>query len=65
MIERNPMNLKASSTTALVTKLRQLETLGRATRDSLEALRLFSDWRAIRNELDSRPGDAVLTALHH
>lgn len=58
------MNLKTLSTTALISRLHTLEAAGRYARD-LEALRLYAEWRHVRDELDSRPTDAVLEALRH
>jgi hypothetical protein len=55
-------DLTKLSTTALVTKLERLEALNRYTRGA-EQLRTASEWLEVRRELDSRPSDAVLTAL--
>lgn len=56
------MNLSILSTNDLLTQLRNLETAGRWARD-LEALRLYSDWKAVRDELNARPTCEVLQTL--
>lgn len=53
------MNLSTLSTTALLTRIRHLEAAGRYARD-LEALRLYSEWKATRDELNARPLEEVL-----
>ncbi len=56
-------NLKTQSTTALLSRMRQLETLARVTRKVHEVESIEREWRAVCAELNARPTDAVLAAL--
>lgn len=57
-------NLSTLSTSALLTRLQTLETAARYNgARHVSSERLEAEWRATRDELDSRPTCEVLAAL--
>lgn len=58
------MNLSDKSTTYLINRLHTLERLWRTANDHNRDV-IALEHKALRNELNSRPTDAVVEALRH
>lgn len=58
------MNLSDKSTTYLINQLSELESLWRTANDHNRDV-IAREHKALRNELNARPTDAVVEALRH